>query len=334
MSTTAAKAKDYLQAYRNHLLGERNLSPYTVRNYLDDLTPLFQFIEKQGEPPLAQVDRGFLRQYVAWLMSSRPVKTGGGHWKRGHERASVVRSLAALRSFLRYLVREGAVPPSPLWKRGSRQSRALIPRVEKTLPRAMGQEEATQLMSTPDNPDNPGRPRAPAMQARDRAILELLYATGLRVSEVSALDLKDVNLEHRRARTVGKGSKEREVVFGRPAQDALKRYIHEARPRLEGPRETEALFLNRFGGRLTKRTVQEMVKRYGLQSIETRVHPHTLRHTFATHMLDGGADLRIVQELLGHSSPATTQIYTHVSLAQSRKIYVKAHPRAKEGETP
>ena len=169
---------------------------------------------------------------------------------------------------------------------------------------------------------------------RDRAVLELLYAAGLRVSELSALDLGNIDLERRQLRTVGKGSKEREVLIGRPAQEAIRRYIQEARPSLVGHRSSQALFLNRFGGRLSKRTVQEMVRRYGLQSVDAKVHPHMLRHSFATHMLDGGADLRIVQELLGHSSPATTQIYTHVSLAQSRKAYLKAHPRAKEGESP
>ena len=333
MSATAIMAKEYVQRYREHLQGERNLSEYTVRNYLDDLTPFFQFMDIQEVHSLAQVDRGFLRQYVAWLMSARLVKLGRSQWKRGQERASVTRSLAALRSFFRYLVREGDVPPSPLWKQGSRQSKSLIPKVEKSLPRAIGHEDVARLISTPDDPDNPGRLKDPAMQSRDRAILEFLYATGLRVSEVSALDLRDVDMGRRRIRTVGKGSKEREVVLGTPAQEALARYIKDSRPLLAGPKSTDAIFLNRFGGRLTKRTIQEMVRRYGLQSIDTRVHPHMLRHTFATHMLDGGADLRIVQDLLGHSSPATTQIYTHVSLAQSRNAYLKAHPRAKENES-
>ena len=330
MSITLVKTRYHLQGYRDHLLGERNLSEYTVRNYLDDLAPLFQSMELQGVHSLAQVDRAFLRRYVAWLMSSRPIKTGPSQWKRGHERASVTRHLAALRSFFRYLVADGVVPPNPLWKRGSRQSRVLIPKTEKTLPRVVGQEEVAQLVTYPDNPEAVGNPKSVAMQLRDRAILELLYATGLRVSELSGLDVRDLDLGHRRARAVGKGSKEREVVMGRPAQEALRRYIEDARPLLMGPKGTDALFLNRFGARLTKRSVQEIVKRYSLLSIDTRVHPHMLRHSFATHMLDGGADLRIVQELLGHSSPATTQIYTHVSMAQSRKEYLKAHPRARK----
>ena len=332
MSASPVKEQEYLQEYRDHLRGERSLSEYTVRNYLNDLAPFFQFMEEQGVESPTEVDRGFLRRYVAWLMSSRPIQTGRSQIKRGHERASVTRSLAALRSFFRYLVSRGVVPPSPLWKRGSRQSRALIPKAEKTLPRIMGKEEVVDLLTTPDDPETKDKPRSPTMQIRDRAILEVLYATGLRVSELSGLDMKDVDMTRRRVRTIGKGSKEREVVFGKPAQEALERYINEGRPKLGG--RTDALFLNRFGGRLTKRSVQEMVKRYSLQSTDTKVHPHMLRHTFATHLLDGGADLRIVQELLGHSSPATTQIYTHVSMAQSRKEYLKAHPRARVDETP
>ena len=333
MSASPVKEQEYLQEYRDHLRGERSLSEYTVRNYLNDLAPFFQFMEEQGVESPTEVDRGFLRRYVAWLMSSRPIQTGRSQIKRGHERASVTRSLAALRSFFRYLVSRGVVPPSPLWKRGSRQSRALIPKAEKTLPRIMGKEEVVDLLTTPDDPETKDKPKSPAIQIRDRAILEVLYATGLRVSELSGLDMKDVDMTRRRVRTIGKGSKEREVVFGKPAQEALERYINEGRPKLGG-RRTDALFLNRFGGRLTKRSVQEMVKRYSLQSTDTKVHPHMLRHTFATHLLDGGADLRIVQELLGHSSPATTQIYTHVSMAQSRKEYLKAHPRARVDEAP
>ena len=333
MTLSPVKEQANLQEYRDHLRGERSLSEYTVRNYLNDLDPFFQFMEEQGVESPTEVDRGFLRRYVAWLMSSRPIQTARSQIMRGHERASVTRSLAALRSYFRYLVSRGVVPPSPMWKRGSRQSRALIPKAEKTLPRIMGKEEVVDLLTTPDNPETKDKPKSPALQIRDRAILEVLYATGLRVSELSGLDMNDVDMERRRLRTIGKGSKEREVVFGKPAQEALERYINEGRPKL-GARRTDALFLNRFGGRLTKRSVQEMVKRYSLQSTDTKVHPHMLRHTFATHLLDGGADLRIVQELLGHSSPATTQIYTHVSLAQSRKEYLKAHPRARVDEAP
>ncbi len=330
MSAGAAQAREHLEGYRNHLLGERNLSEFTVRNYLDDLAPLIELLEQQEVQSLAQVDRTFLRRYISWLMSGRRIRESRNRSRQGHERASVTRHLAALRSFFRYLMARGVVPPDPLWKRGSRQSRSLIPKTERLLPRVIDRSEVERLLDAPEESEAMGKPRPQEILMRDRAILELLYATGLRVSELSGLDLGDVDLRRRVVRTVGKGSKEREAVMGRPAQEAVERYIKEGRPRLEAPRRTDALFLNKSGGRLTKRSVQEMVKRYGLTSIDARVHPHMLRHSFATHMLDGGADLRIVQELLGHSSPATTQIYTHVSLANSRRVYLQAHPRARQ----
>ena len=232
MSAGAAEAREHLPGYKQHLLGERNLSELTVRNYLDDLTPLFQSMELQGVDSLAQVDRAFLRRYISWLMSSRPIKSGGSQWRHGHDRASVTRHLASLRSFFRYLTAEGVVAPDPLWKRGSRQSRSLIPKAEKPLPRVVDKEEMERLVNAPDNPEVEGKPKQVAMQLRDKAILELLYATGLRVSELSGLDLGDLDLERRVLRALGKGSKEREVVMGRPAQQALEAYIREARPLL------------------------------------------------------------------------------------------------------
>ncbi len=301
-----------------------------MRNYLDDLNPLIELLEHQEVESLDRVDRAFLRRYISWLMSGRRIREGRARSRTGHERASVTRHLAALRSFFRYLTARGVVPPDPLWKRGSRQSRSLIPKTERLLPRVVDREEMERLLNAPDASESMGKPKPPEILMRDRAILELLYATGLRVSELSGLDLGDVDMRRRVVRTVGKGSKEREAVMGRPAQEAVEHYVRDGRPRLEGGRRTDALFLNKAGGRLTKRSVQEMVKRYGLMSIDTKVHPHMLRHSFATHMLDGGADLRIVQELLGHSSPATTQIYTHVSLANSRRVYLQAHPRVRK----
>ena len=166
---------------------------------------------------------------------------------------------------------------------------------------------------------------------RDRALLELLYASGLRVSELANLNLEQVNLDTREIRVWGKGSKERIVLMGEPAAEALLAYINDGRYALLGNRKTSALFLNRDGGRLTERSVQKILQKYaGATGIGKRVYPHMLRHTFATHLLDGGADLRVVQELLGHSSLATTQIYTHVSKSQARKVYLAAHPMARQ----
>ena len=318
-----------MTGYLSHLLGKRNLSYYTVRNYIDDLNPLFQSMELQGVESLTEVNRAFVRRYISWLMSSRLVKTGPSQSKRGHERTSVIRHLAALRSFFSYLVYEGIVPNDPLWKRGSRQSKILAPKPEKALPKVIGLEEINQLLNYLDITIENENPKSMATRLRDKAILELLYATGLRVSELSGLDLSNLDLHQRLLRPLGKGSKERDVVMGIPARDHTQRYLRQGRPLLTGRRGTPAIFLNRSGGRLTKRSIQEMVKRYSLLAIGRPVHPHMLRHSFATHMLDGGADIRIVQDLLGHSSPSTTQIYTHVSLAQSRKEYIKAHPRGR-----
>jgi site-specific recombinase XerD len=167
---------------------------------------------------------------------------------------------------------------------------------------------------------------------RDRAILDLLYSAGVRLSEIAGLDLADVDLAHRTALVRGKGSKERIVIMGQPARMALEAYIHDARGEL-AVKPTPALFLNRYGKRLSRRSIEKLVHRYAiLANLPQDVHTHTLRHTFATHLLEGGADLRVVQELLGHASPATTQVYTHVTQSQARKVYLKTHPRARKEE--
>jgi integrase/recombinase XerC len=168
---------------------------------------------------------------------------------------------------------------------------------------------------------------------RDRAIIELIYASGLRVSELVKLNLERVNLDSGEIRVWGKGSKERLVLIGEPAARALANYLSQSRPKLLGKRSGDALFLNRYGSRLSERIVQMILEKYAaLAGLDKRVHPHLLRHTFATHMLDGGADLRVVQELLGHASLASTQIYTHVTKSQARKVYLSAHPMAQKKE--
>ena len=163
----------------------------------------------------------------------------------------------------------------------------------------------------------------------DRALLELIYAAGLRVSEVNGIDLDKVNLETRELRVTGKGAKERVVLVGPPARDAIRTYVQKVRPNVASTDAGGALFVNRFGGRLSQRSIQKIVRSYAARAgLGSQVHTHTLRHSFATHMLEGGADLRVVQELLGHSSPATTQIYTHITQREARRAYMSAHPRA------
>jgi integrase/recombinase XerC len=198
--------------------------------------------------------------------------------------------------------------------------------MEQRLPTFLSPDEVLRLIKAPDTSTLQG--------VRDRAILELLYAGGMRLSEIVTLNLGDVDLSSRQIRAWGKGSKERIVLIGRPAAEALKRYVKHSRIKLLGKKNTQALFLNRFGERIAERRIQYMITKYARQAgLDMRVHPHMLRHTFATHMLDGGADLRAVQELLGHARLATTQVYTHVTQNQIRRTYLAAHPRSgkKEG---
>lgn len=197
--------------------------------------------------------------------------------------------------------------------------------MDSRLPRFLTQDEAARLVQAPETSDLLG--------PRDRALLELIYAAGLRVSEARDLNISGVNLETRELRVTGKGSKQRVVLIGIAARDALALYLREVRPKLANRASGMALFLNRFGGRLSQRSVQQKVRKYaGKVGLGSGVHTHTLRHSFATHLLEGGADLRVVQELLGHSSPATTQIYTHVTASQAKEVYLAAHPRSKRPE--
>jgi site-specific recombinase XerD len=338
-----------LQEYRQHLVGERVLARATVRNYIDDLTPFLQFLDSEGlsggdglgdlrdfllrngESSINQEYRRLLLSYVAWLMGTRATKPGQRNQSKGHARASVARNLASLRSFFRYLVDMNLAPAAAVWSRGSSAMRGLVPRLPQRLPQALYHQEAQALVDQPGSSAAETRPEP--LVLRDGAILELLYGSGLRLSELEGLDTSDVDLTQRMVRVTGKGNKQRSVPLSRPCAQALSHYLERARPQLLSSRSTGALFLNRYGSRLSGRSVQELVRRYALRAGLTHgVHTHTLRHSFATHLLDGGADLRVVQELLGHASPATTQIYTHVSTAQARKVYMSAHPRAVRDE--
>ncbi|GAG92459.1 unnamed protein product [marine sediment metagenome] len=236
--------------------------------------------------------------------------------EQGFVKASIARKLSAIRSFYRYLLREGMVSTSPVATTSS-------PKLDRRLPSFLTIEEIERLLEAPDLSSPVGQ--------RDRALLELLYASGLRVSELVSLNLGQVNLDTREIRVWGKGSKERMVLMGEPAVRALTIYLSQGRPELLGKKGGSALFLNRYGGRIPERRVQRILEKYAnIAGIGRRVHPHMLRHTFATHLLDGGADLRVVQELLGHASLSSTQIYTHVTQSQARKVYLSAHPMAHE----
>ncbi len=307
--------QEALNRYVNYLEAERGLSPYTVRNYTMDLIGnyargaekgFFQFLIARQVGSLDEVDKQVMRDYMSWLMSQGVVKS------------SIARKLSAIRSFYRYLVREQMVSANPLEKASS-------PKLDRRLPSFLTIEETVRLLEAPD--------RTTPQGLRDRALLELLYAAGLRVSELESLNLEQLNMETNEIRVWGKGSKERMVLIGEPAAHALNNYLAHSRPTLLSKQKANAVFLNQYGGRLPARRIQKILDKCARKAgLEKKVHPHVLRHTFATHLLDGGADLRVVQELLGHAQLATTQIYTHVSQSQARKIYQSAHPMARRGD--
>jgi len=289
---------------------ERNLSPHTRAAYRRDLVQFERFLHEeakyvgpQGDVDVHKIDVACIRAYLARLHPSI-------------SRRSMARKLSAIRSFLKYLYREGDVPLNV----------ALLvstPRRERKLPSFLSVDETFRLI------ENAGG--SSAVAARDQALLELLYAAGLRISEAVGVDLDDLDMKRNSVRVLGKGGKERIAPIGGSAAEALKRYMTR-RVELGGPRSgpgEKALFLNKRGGRLSTRSVQRIVRAVVLQSgILKAVSPHTLRHTFATHLLDGGADLRSIQELLGHADLDTTQQYTHVSADRLMEVYDRAHPKA------
>ena len=288
--------------YVNYLEAERNASPYTIRNYTTDLLDFFSFLRSQKIGSLHEVDKQVVRDYLSYLL------------EQGFAKVSIARKLSAIRSFYRYLMREEIVTASPVADTSS-------PKLDKRLPGFLSQKEVLELLSAPDLSTPQGQ--------RDQALLEILYASGLRVSELVNLDIDKVNLDANEIRVWGKGSRERVVLMGRPAAAALVTYISQGRTKLLGGKRNPALFVNRSGRRLVERRVQRILEKYSAAAgINRRVHPHMLRHTFATHLLDGGADLRVVQQLLGHADLSTTQIYTHVTKSQARKVYLSAHPMA------
>jgi integrase/recombinase XerC len=307
----------YIQRYPLFLRGQRGLSDNTVRIYLSDLVPFRDYLSREGLS-LTDMDRQLLRGYLAWLATvAQPgVKSHPG--PHGYARVSIVRKLVALRSFYRFLVQEGLFKSSPI-----PLGRSFQIKVQKPLPTFLGQREVVRLMGAPDDTTPLGM--------RDRAILEVLYSCGVRLAEIQGMDVTALNFSRREILVRGKGSKERLVLFGQPTESALRRYLQEGRPQLTiSP--NEALFLNRYGQRLSRRSIEKLVRRYAARAgVRSGVHPHTLRHTFASHLMEGGADLRVIQELLGHTSPATTQVYTHVTKQEARQAYLNYHPRSREG---
>lgn len=289
-----------LRAFLRSLEGERGASPHTLRAYRWDLRQFLAFLRQEGITAWDAVNPQIARRYVVYL-------------DRRYARSTIARGLSAVRALFRFLYREGEVARNPL---------ALIstPKQQRRLPKFLTPDEIRAVLKAPDT--------ATPLGLRDRALLEVLYATGMRVGEAVSLRMGDLQWEDE-LRVTGKGRKERIVLLGAAAQQALRRYLEHSRPKLAAGRDTEAVFLNARGGPLTDRGVRIVVDRHVRHAaFHRRISPHVLRHTFATHLLDGGADLRTVQELLGHANLATTQIYTHVSRDWLKRVYDKAHPRA------
>jgi integrase/recombinase XerC len=302
--------------FLEHMADERNASSHTVAAYENDLLRFCEFVARDflGKPPdevePGDVDTLAVRSFLAYLHRS------------GLARSSQGRSLAAVRSLFRFACREGLLGANPAQP-------VRTPKVPKTLPRHLRPGEVEGLLEAETN-EGP-------LAHRDRALLELLYAAGLRVSELVGLDWHAIDLSARVLRVRGKGGKERMVPFGRPAQEALRAWL-EVWETVRGPAaasrqpDEEPVFLDTRGLRLNRRTVNRVIDRAAAGAdLPPGVHPHTLRHTFATHLLEGGADLRAIQELLGHASPSTTQKYTHVEIERLLAVYRGAHPRARRG---
>lgn len=298
-----------IDQFLEHLTHERNLSPHTLRNYASDLGQFRDFlcsIEKRDDVPVAGIDRLTIREWMASLHDD-------------HKKTSVARKLASLRTFFQFLVREGVVDVNPA-------KLVATPKIERKLPNHLSMEDAVRFIETPDTNDSLGR--------RDRAIIEFLYATGIRVGELVNINLKDIDFRERLVRVTGKRKKQRIVPFHEHALQALMHYLAETRPAFlnnspPSTRDANAVFLNYQGTRLTTRSVGRMIDKYIKQCSDIHnISPHSLRHSFATHLLDQGADLRDIQELLGHALLSTTQIYTQVSMEKMIAVYDKAHPKA------
>ena len=299
-TTLAAEVGRFLES-----LARANLSLHTRRSYASDLKQFAAYFARSGKkaPAPSQFDALKIREFMAEC------------YRRGNSNRSVARKLSALRSFFDFLVREGVIPHSPA-------KLVATPKTPKTLPPVMTAEETNALIDA--LPRQEGSDKDTARLARDRLIFELLYGCGLRVGELVGLNLDDLDRGERWIRVRGKGRKERLVPFGRTAAEALDRHL-QARPATD----QRALLLNSRRGRLTARSVERIVKRYALALMgDPSLHPHSLRHAFATHLLSDGADLRAIQELLGHASLSTTQKYTQLSLEELMKIYDRSHPKA------
>lgn len=296
----------YIEDFLNHLRVVKNASRLTLVSYSTDLEQYFRFLaERQAieaeNVKLSMIDHRSVRDYLVWLQ------------QQGLRRSTLARKLAALRSFVRYLCRENILPSNPI-------AAVSTPKQDQRLPNFLYPLEVTQLIEAPDI--------SKPLGMRDRALLELLYATGIRVSELVGLKVSDFNYQQGLIKVTGKGGKDRIVPLGKPSSDWGQRYLKAREKLVATGKGTTALFVNRFGNQLSVRGVRNIINKYvDALAINTKVSPHTLRHTFATHLLNRGADLRSVQELLGHVKLSTTQIYTHLTKEDIKRVHNRTLPR-------
>ncbi|MGB9735055.1 MAG: tyrosine recombinase XerC [bacterium] len=293
---------DYIETFKTYLGVEKGASRNTIDAYVSDLQQFLTFLAKvHPDKTIETVGVLEIRSFISSILKT-------------DKKTTVGRKLAALKTFYKYLLREHIVEMNPA-------DLIAIPRKDKILPKFLNVDEAFTLIEQPEIDK--------FLSLRDRAILELFYASGVRVSELVGLDIENIDINIGYIKVKGKGNKERVIPINRKAIDVIKLYLHERAYFLNNKPDTSAVFLNKYGKRITRRAVGMIVRKYMLKSgINKHISPHALRHTFATHLLDAGADLRFIQELLGHSSISTTQIYTHTSMDRLMKVYDNAHPRA------
>jgi tyrosine recombinase XerC len=290
-----------IEAFIDYLRYERNASPHTIDAYRRNLLQFHEFVKKAGVS-FARIDNRVIRSFLAHL------------YKKQEKKSTIARKLAVLRSFFQFCIQKK-------WTKDNPAKVVSTPKQEKLVPSFLSEDEMTVLLELPGT----GKP----LDWRDKALLELLYATGLRVSELVGLDLMDINFEERLLRVRGKGKKERLVPYGRVSEKSLRLYLDRRSLIAQGRVDAAAVFLNYRGQRLSTRSVQRIVRSYIRETaLKRRISPHSLRHSFASHLLSRGADLRAIQELLGHASLATTQKYTHLDLKHLLEVYKKSHPRS------
>ena len=291
--------------YIQHLEKNGGLAELTIRNYVNDINTFQKYIDFKQEKNIGDLNKEDIRSYFVFL------------FEHGYARSSVIRKISALRGFIDWLILKMYLKQDPF--PGSRTIKK-----ESRLPRFLSYENIDLLMSVPDTSNKLG--------VRDRSLLELIYSAGLRVSEVKDLEIGNINLTTKEIRVRGKGSKQRICLIGPTSANWLEMYLNKIRPNLIKSNSPSNVYLNRFGGVLSARSIQAKISNYASTVGLDGVHPHTLRHSFATHLLDSGTDLRIVQDLLGHTSPETTQIYTHVTMEAARRSYISAHPLAQKDD--